>query len=305
MLNLNGLGVALITPFTQQQDVDLKALGKMVDTQLKNGADYFVVLGTTAETPTLTVAERVSTAVFVADHVRRRVPVVVGISGNCTADVVSRIVSARLHKFDALLTACPYYNKPSQEGLYQHFKKISEVSKIPVILYNVPGRTGVNLLPDTVVRLVNDCPNIIGIKEASGNVEQIKELMLKLTKVKGLDLHPTAQSTDRPFYVISGDDGITAELINEGACGVISVAANAFTKEFHQLVHSDYQQACQIQQRFDKIVRLLFSDGNPSGIKDVLSQQGVIKNILRLPLVPVSQLTHDMISAELRNLGKL
>ena len=302
MLNLNGLGVALITPFSTQQDVDFNALGKLVDYQLKNGADYFVVLGTTAETPTLTIAERATTAVFVAERVKKRVPVVVGISGNSTADVISRIIGARTYKFDALLTACPFYNKPTQEGLYQHFKAIAEVSSIPVIMYNVPGRTGVNLLPDTIVRLVRDCPNIQGIKDASGNLDQFRELIFKLSKLDDIDLQPSEQSEKRPFYVISGDDAIIAESMNLGARGVISVAANAFTKDFNRLVHSDYAVAKQIQNRYDKIIQLLFADGSPAGIKCVLSEQKKIKNVLRLPLVPVGALTHELIKAELNNL---
>lgn len=303
MLNLNGLGVALITPFTQQHDIDFRALDKLIDKQLKQGADYFVVLGTTGETPTLTVAERVTTAVFVADKIKKRVPVIVGISGNNTADVVNRISGARQYKFDAILTACPYYNKPSQEGLYMHFKSISRVATIPIILYNVPGRTGCNLLPDTVVRLVKDCPNIIGIKEASGNIEQIKELLFKLSRIENLDLAPNAESKKRPFYVISGDDGITAELMHEGARGVISVAANAFTKDFSKMVKSDYDTALKIQKRYAKMVELLFADGNPSGIKCVLAEQKLIQNRLRLPLVPVGQLTHDLIRNELTDLS--
>lgn len=302
MINLNGLGVALVTPFTQQQDIDFKALGKLVDSQLKNGADYLVVLGTTGETPVLTLAERATTAAFVADRVKKRVPVVVGISGNNTAELISRISDARLHKFDALLTACPYYNKPSQEGLYQHFMAIANVSKIPVILYNVPGRTGVNLLPDTVVRLVRDNANIVGIKEASGNISQINELIFKLSKIKDIDLKPTEQSDKRPFYVISGDDGITAELMNIGACGVISVAANAFTKDFSRLVHSDYQTATEIHKKYEQMIKLLFVDGNPAGIKCVLAEQGKIQNVLRLPLVPVNQLTREQIKKEAINL---
>ncbi len=305
MLNLNGLGVALITPFTQQQDVDFKALGKLVDSQLKNGADYLVVLGTTAETPSLTIAERATIAAFVADRVNKRLPLVVGISGNNTADLLRRITDARLYKFDALLTSCPYYNKPTQEGLFQHFKAVAATSSIPVVLYNVPGRTGVNLLPDTVVRLLKESDNIIGIKEASGNVEQVKELLFKLSLIKDIDIHPKngiPADGKRPFYVISGDDVITAELIHQGACGVISVAANVFTKEFKQLVISDYQEAQEIQKKYAKIVDLLFADGSPAGIKCVLAEQKKIQNVLRLPLVPVGQLTHDLIKSELSRL---
>ncbi len=305
MINLNGLGVALVTPFSQQQDIDFKALGNLVDSQLENGADYLVVLGTTGETPVLTLAERATIAAFVADRVKKHVPIVVGISGNNTADVISRISDAQLHKFDALLTACPYYNKPSQEGLYQHFMAIANASKIPLVLYNVPGRTGVNLLPDTVVRLVRDNANIVGIKEASGSTGQIRELIFKLSKIEEITLKPTEQTDKRPFYVISGDDGITAELMNEGACGVISVAANAFTKDFSRLVHSDYQSAIEIQKKYEQMVKLLFVDGNPSGIKCVLAEQGKIKNILRLPLVPVSELTREQIKKELKEIQKI
>jgi len=305
MLNLNGLGVALVTPFTKQQDIDFKALGKLVDNQLKNGADYLVVLGTTAETPTLTIAERATIAAFVAERVNKRVPLVVGISGNNTADLLRRITDARLYKFDALLTACPYYNKPTQEGLFQHFKAVADTSSIPVVLYNVPGRTGVNMLPDTVVRLIRESDNIVGIKEASGNIEQVKELMFKLSMIADVDVNPVngvPADGKRPFYVISGDDSLAAEMISQGACGVISVAANAFTKDFKRLVDSDYDKAMELQKKYAKIVELLFADGNPSGIKCVLAEQNKIQNVLRLPLVPVGQLTHDLIKSELSRL---
>ena len=289
MLNLQGLGVALITPFDKQGQVDYKALDKLIDFQMKNGIDYFVIMGTTAETPTLTEAERSTILTFVTNKVNNRIPIVVGFSGNNTAMLCQTIRNARQHKMDALLVACPYYNKPSQEGLFLHFKAVSEATNKPIVLYNIPGRTGVNLLPQTVIRIAKECKNVIAIKEASGNVEQIK-LLIELIKANNLD-----------FQVISGDDALTVQLMQDGACGVISVAANAFPKDFATLVHQA-DKAQEIQNKYAKMIELLFADGNPSGIKCVLSEQKKISNQLRLPLVPVTQITQELIKREFKKL---
>lgn len=279
-MSLTGLGTALITPFMEDGSVDYPALTALIDKQLNSrkpdlphsGIDYLVVLGTTGEAATLTLAEQDAVRQHIVRQVAGRVPLVLGLGGNNTAAVIDRINQLRdtlLSDFAAILSVCPYYNKPSQEGLFRHFTAIAEASPIPIILYNVPGRTGVNLLPETVMRIYEACPaRILGIKEASGNVQQITEL---------IDL---AQGK---LLVISGDDGIACELMNAGADGLISVASNAFPEDFGRLVH---EHSMTIQQHYAHIIHLLFVEGNPSGIKTVLAAQGLIKNILRLPLVP-------------------
>lgn len=279
-MSLTGLGTALITPFMEDGSVDYPALTALIDKQLSSrnpdiphsGIDYLVVLGTTGEAATLSLAEQDAVRQHIVRQVAGRVPLVLGLGGNNTAAVIARIHQLHdtlLSDFAAILSVCPYYNKPSQEGLFLHFKAIAEVCPIPVILYNVPGRTGVNLLPETVMRIYEACPTrILGIKEASGNLQQITEL---------IDL---AQGK---LLVISGDDGIACELMNAGADGLISVASNAFPEDFGRLVH---EHSMTIQQRYAHIIHLLFVEGNPSGIKTVLAAQGLIKNVLRLPLVP-------------------
>ncbi len=267
-----GLGTALITPFKGNKDVDYEALGRLVELQIEGGVDYIVVLGTTGEAATMTAAEKREVEQFIIRQVAGRLPLVLGVGGNNTAAVCEQVKQVNTAAFCAILSVCPYYNKPNQEGLYQHFRAIAAVSPLPVILYNVPGRTGVNLLPETVLRLRQAYPEkIIAIKEASGNVEQIKHLIAIL---------------DKDFAVISGDDGLAVELLQAGAVGLISVASNAYPREFKQLVQN---KDVEMQKRFASLIALLFKEGNPTGIKALLNQMGLIENELRLPLVSASE----------------
>ena len=280
MNELKGLGTALITPFDAQGKVDYEALARLLDTQLTGFVDYLVVLGTTGEAATMTEDEKREVRTFIRKYVNGRLPLVLGVGGNCTAVVCESLRTIDLSGFEAILSVCPYYNKPNQEGLYQHFCKVAETSPIPVILYNVPGRTGVNLLPETVMRIYNAYPEkIIGIKEASGNIAQIKDLIARANsklKIKNYEL---------PFLVISGDDGIACEVMKAGGAGLISVASNAFPEDFWHIVHD---KDASLQAKYEEMVQLLFAEGNPVGIKAVLAERGVIGNYLRLPLVPAS-----------------
>ncbi|MCQ2340739.1 MAG: 4-hydroxy-tetrahydrodipicolinate synthase [Paludibacteraceae bacterium] len=294
MLQLNGLGTALITPFLPNGAVDYDGLRRLLDIQLKGGVDYIVVLGTTGESATMTEQERKEVRQFIVRYIAGRMPLVLGLGGNNTAALVEELQTNKdelQRDFVAILSVCPFYNKPSQDGLYQHFTAVAEHSPLPVILYNVPGRTGVNLLPETVMRIFEAMPEkIMGIKEASGNIEQIKHL-IDLTKNQ-----PVAGG--RFLLVISGDDGIAADVMMAGGAGLISVAANAWPKEYGQIVR---KQDIQLQNRFANMVHLLFKEGNPSGIKTVLSEMGVIHNVLRLPLVPNSMAVQDEIRSYLNN----
>ena len=281
---IKGLGTALITPFDANGKVDYEALARLLDTQLTGFVDYLVVLGTTGEAATMTENERAEVRTFIRQYVNGRIPLVLGVGGNCTAVVCESLKTIDLTGYEAILSVCPYYNKPNQEGLYQHFCKVAEASPIPVILYNVPGRTGVNLLPETVMRIYEAHPDkIIGIKEASGNIEQIKHLIQ-------LSNTPSLEGRDGegfpPLLVISGDDGIACEVMEAGGAGLISVASNAFPEDFWHIVH-DKDRA--LQTKYDEMVKLLFAEGNPVGIKAVLTQKGIIQNYLRLPLVPASE----------------
>ena len=293
---LYGLGTALITPFKDDKSVDFEALARLLDIQLTGNVDYLVVLGTTGEAVTLTAAEKREVRQFIvaytkqwaATHHTNPIPLVLGVGGNNTAQVISDLNAIKhesILDFTAILSVCPYYNKPNQEGLFQHFCAIAEASPIPIILYNVPGRTGVNLLPETVMRIYNAHPNkIIGIKEASGNIEQIKQLIV-LSKQQ-------ETKTKDTLLVISGDDGITCEIMKAGGAGLISVASNAFPDDFRRIVH---EQDEALQAQYDEIVKLLFAEGNPVGIKAVLTQKEIIQNYLRLPLVPASkELTNNI-----------
>ena len=281
---IKGLGTALVTPFDANGKVDYEALARLLDTQLTGFVDYLVVLGTTGEAATMTENERAEVRTFIRQYVNGRIPLVLGVGGNCTAVVCESLKTIDLTGYEAILSVCPYYNKPNQEGLYQHFCKVAEASPIPVILYNVPGRTGVNLLPETVMRIYEAHPDkIIGIKEASGNIEQIKKLIQ-------LSNTPSLEGRDGegfpPLLVISGDDGIACEVMEAGGAGLISVASNAFPEDFWHIVH-DKNRA--LQTKYDEMVKLLFAEGNPVGIKAVLTQKGIIQNYLRLPLVPASE----------------
>lgn len=284
---MKGLGTALITPFKADGSVDYEALKRLLDTQLTGFVDYIVVLGTTGEAATLTADEKREVRQFIVKYVNGRLPLVLGVGGNNTAQVITDLKAMHnelILDYTAILSVCPYYNKPNQEGLYQHFCKIAEASPIPVILYNVPGRTGVNLLPETVMRIYEAHPDkIIGIKEASGNLEQIKHL---------IDL------ANSKLLVISGDDGIACEVMEAGGAGLISVASNAFPEDFRTIVHKKDQA---LQAKYAEMVRLLFAEGNPVGIKAVLAQKGIIQNYLRLPLVPASAKLNAQIQKELAN----
>ena len=281
MNELKGLGTALITPFDANGKVDYEALERLLETQLKGFVDYIVVLGTTGEAATMTEVEKKEVRTFIREYVHGRLPLVLGVGGNNTAAVCESLRTIDLSGFAAILSVCPYYNKPNQEGLYQHFCAVAEASPIPVILYNVPGRTGVNLLPETVMRIYEAHPDkIVGIKEASGNIAQIKDL-IALAKAQF-----TIHNSQLPFLVISGDDGIACEIMEAGGAGLISVASNAFPEDFWHIVH-DKDRA--LQAKYEEMVRLLFAEGNPVGIKAVLAQKGIIQNYLRLPLVPASE----------------
>ena len=285
MKELRGLGTALITPFRADGSVDYEALARLLNTQLTGAVDYIVVLGTTGEAATMTEDEKREVRTFVRQYVDGRLPLVLGVGGNNTAAVCESLRTMDLTGFEAILSVCPYYNKPNQEGLYQHFCAVAKASPIPVILYNVPGRTGVNLLPETVMRIYEAQPDkIIGIKEASGNLEQIKHLI----ELSAISRQPSE------LLVISGDDGIACEIMEAGGAGLISVASNAFPEDFYDIVHKKNQAK---QEQYQEMIRLLFKEGNPVGIKAVLAQKGLIQNYLRLPLVPASEELSRQLSA--------
>ena len=291
LIDLKGMGIALVTPFKADGSVDYEALVKLVEYQVQNGTDYLVVLGTTAETPTLTETEKAEIKRLVVTQVRRRVPVVLGLGGNCTRAVVDTLRQADLQDVDAILSVVPYYNKPSQEGIFRHYEAIAEATTRPVILYNVPGRTGTNMTAETTLRLARTFRNIVAVKEASGNIKQMNDII----KNKPAD-----------FQVISGDDGITYPLIALGAVGVISVIGNAFPREFSRMVRlaleGDYDNARVIHSRFMELFDLLFVDGNPAGVKSMLNMMGFIENRLRLPLVPTRLTTYEKIREILNRL---
>ena len=288
-----GTGVALVTPFDESGAIDFQALGSLVEMHLAQNIDFLCVLGTTAETPCLSMTERSEIKRFVVEMVAGRLPILLGCGGNNTADIVTHLRTDDFSGIDGILSVCPYYNKPSQEGLYQHFKTISSATELPVVLYNVPGRTGVNLEASTTLRLAHDCPNIVAIKEASGKIEQIEEIIKK-----------------RPvgFDVLSGDDAITYELVLLGATGVISVIANAYPAEFSMMVRNALagriDEALIGHRRFGDMYKLMSLDGNPAGIKSLLSVLGYAKNQLRLPLVPVRESTFTQIKSCAENFCK-
>ena len=304
---IKGLGTALITPFDANGKVDYEALARLLDTQLTGFVDYLVVLGTTGEAATMTEKERAEVRTFIRQYVNGRIPLVLGVGGNCTAVVCESLKTIDLRGYEAILSVCPYYNKPNQEGLYQHFCAVAKASPIPVLLYNVPGRTGVNLLPETVMRIYEAQPDkILGIKEASGNIEQIKRLIKMSTeyRVQNTDQispYSVSEAVCTPsgkdgLLVISGDDGIACEVMEAGGAGLISVASNAFPEDFWHIVHD---KDAALQAKFDEMVKLLFAEGNPVGIKAVLAQKGIIQNYLRLPLVPASEELKERIKKEL------
>lgn len=286
-----GLGIALITPFTSEGRVDYDALKRLIEYQLANGADFLCILATTGEAPCLTQQERDDITAFIRERVSGRVPILKYCGGNNTAAVVEEIKTTDWTGIDGILSICPYYNKPSQEGIYQHFKAIAEVSPLPIVLYNVPGRTGVNMKPETIVRLANDFANIVGVKEASGSMEQVDEII---------------KNKPHRFDVISGDDALTFSMVASGAAGVISVIGNALPKEFSRMIrlefNGEYEPARKIHHKFTELYSLLFIDGNPAGCKALLNDMGMIENVLRLPLVPTTITTKQKMAAILKEL---
>lgn len=286
-----GLGIALITPFTPDGEVDSNSLKRLVEYQLQNGADFLCILATTGETPCLSAEEKAEIKRLVVEVNNGRVPILMGCGGNNTRAVVQELKSADWSGIDGVLSVCPYYNKPSQEGLYQHFKAIAEVSPLPVVLYNVPGRTGINLQAQTTLRLARDCENIIAIKEACGSLEQVDEII---------------NNKPARFDVISGDDALTFSMVASGAAGVISVIGNALPKEFSRMIrlefNGEYEPARKIHHRFQQLYSLLFVDGNPAGVKALLHEMGFIDNVLRLPLVPTRLTTLQKITTILKEL---
>ena len=286
-----GLGVALITPFTESGEVDYNALGNLVEYQISNGVDFLCILATTSESPCLSKQEKLDIQHFIVNLVDRRVPIVIGCGGNNTYAIAEELRNGDFNGIDGILSVCPYYNKPTQEGLYQHFKTLACATELPVILYNVPGRTGINMTAETTLRLANDCENIVAIKEASGNLEQIDDIL---------------KNKPEGFAVLSGDDSLTFPMLAGGAEGVISVIGNALPKEFSQMIsmqqEGKYEEAVKIHHSLTELYKLLFVDGNPAGVKAVLTEMGYIKNVLRLPLVPARETTIQKISQSLQEL---
>ena len=279
MKNLCGVGAAMITPFKSNGECDMEALGRMLDYVIDGGTDYIVALGTTAETPTLTADEKRHILDFTREKVAGRKPIVVGAGGNNTTELIRQIQTMDLEGISAILSVTPYYNKPSQEGLYLHYKAVAEASPLPIILYNVPGRTGVNMTAETTCRLAADCTNIVAVKEASGKIDQIDQII---------------KNRPKDFLVLSGDDGMTVDVMRKGGDGVISVAVNAFPKRFSHVVYLAKQglfdRAAEAYEPLHEAVCALFEQGNPTGVKAALSLMGHIDNTLRLPLVPATDL---------------
>lgn len=286
-----GLGLALITPFAADGSVDYQALKRLVEFQITNGADFLCILCTTSETPCLTADEKLRIKQLIVEVNNGRLPIMMGCGGNNTAAIVHELKTADFSGIDGILSVCPYYNKPSQEGLYQHFKAIAEASPLPVILYNVPGRTGINMKAETTVRLARDCQNIVAIKEASGSLEQIDEII---------------KNKPDDFDVLSGDDALTFSAVASGAAGAISVIGNALPKQVSRMIRlefrGEYDPARKIHHMFTELYSLLFVDGNPAGVKALLSEMGYIENNLRLPLVPTRITTREKMANILKDL---
>jgi len=284
-----GTGVALVTPFKKDFSVDVEALKKIVNYVIEGGVEYLVILGTTAETATLTAAEKEVVIETIVSENAGRLPLVLGIGGNNTAQVVAEIQERDLSAFAGILSVSPYYNKPTQEGIYQHFKAISEVSRLPIILYNVPGRTASNMLPSTVIRLANECKNIVGIKEAAGDIVQAMKLI---------------QQKPKDFLVISGDDMITLPMVLAGGAGVISVIGEGFPKQFSEMVRLGLQrkvdEAYELHYQLAASIDMIFEQGNPAGIKEVFKTLNLSENTVRLPLVNVD----DDLAERLQNFTK-
>ena len=281
---LSGTGVALVTPFKKNNEVDFDALEKVIDFVINNDVEYIVTLGTTGETPTLTKKEQVDIANFTAKKIDNRVPLVLGIGGNNTSEIINHFSDFNFDNVTAILSSSPNYNKPSQEGIFQHYKAIAEHSPLPVILYNVPGRTGSNITAETTVRLARECENIKGIKEASGNMAQCMYILKNMPD---------------DFLFVSGDDHISLPLIACGSKGVISVAANCFPKDFSDMIRAalknDFTTAQKLHYKLLPGYDLLFIENNPAGVKAFMSELNLIENVLRLPLVPLSPANHQKV----------
>jgi len=282
-----GAGVALITPFNEDKSIDYSALGRLVENQISGGIDYLVVLGTTAETPALSDDEKKEIVRFVIKKNASRLKIVVGMGGNNTLGLVKSIQNANFNGIDAILSVTPYYNKPTQEGLFQHFKLVVEACPVPIILYNVPGRTGVNMDADTTIRIANLSEKVVAIKEASGDLGQFAKII---------------NNAPSYFKLISGDDGLTLPSVATGSIGVISVIANALPQKLSQLTHASLEGnlviASQLHLQMAEMLKLIFREGNPGGVKVLMKLMGLVKNELRLPLVPVSATTSSLIEAE-------
>ena len=282
-----GTGVALITPFRKQQEtVDFTKLEHLIEYIVTSGVDYIVALGTTSEAATMTPSERSAVQEFIVETVNGRCPIMLGLGGNNTLDVTDTINRTNFDGIAGILSVTPYYNKPNQRGLLAHYRSVAEASPVPVVMYNVPGRTGVNIAAETTLAIAAECPNVIGIKEASGNISQVMEIL---------------RNRPQGFRVISGDDALTYPLLALGADGVISVIANALHKETSDMVHlalkGDFKHALSIHYRLLPLMHAIFDEGNPTGIKALLESQGRITNILRLPLVKASkQLTNKLVT---------
>jgi 4-hydroxy-tetrahydrodipicolinate synthase len=292
MQSLIGTGVALVTPFKKDFSVDTEALTKITNHVIEGGVEYLVILGTTAESATLNNEEKEVVIQTIVAANKGRVPMVLGVGGNNTAKVVEELKTRNLSMFAAVLSVSPYYNKPTQEGIYQHFKAVSEASPIPVIVYNVPGRTSSNMLPATVIRLANDFKNIIGIKEAAGDIVQAMKLIQ--TKPEG-------------FLVISGDDMITLPMVLAGGSGVISVIGEGFPKEFSEMVrlglNKKVDEAYKLHYKLADSIDMIFEQGNPAGIKEVFKHLGLSENTVRLPLVNVDENLSVRLANFIKNLG--
>jgi 4-hydroxy-tetrahydrodipicolinate synthase len=278
MKKLRGTGVAIVTPFKNDQSIDFSALGRVINHIIDGGVNYIVALGTTGESVTLTKEEKHAVISYVVDTVDKRIPVVVGIGGNNTQEIIDFARTTDLTGVDAVLSVAPYYNKPNQRGLFRHFKTFANTCPLPVILYNVPGRTGSNISSDTCIELARECENIVAVKEASGDLAQIMRIL---------------RGKPENFSVISGDDMLTIPIIAAGGVGVISVLANAYPAQTSEIVSSslknNFKSAREVHLKFLEIIELLFADGNPAGVKAMLSEMKICQNTLRLPLVPVGK----------------
>lgn len=288
--DFKGTGVALITPFHEYGTIDFSSFERIIEHVISNDVDYIVTLGTTGESPTISGDEKMALVDFVVETVNKRVPVMFGLGGNNTQEIINTIKSVSFDEVDAVLSVCPYYNKPGQQGIYNHYKAVAGACPVPVVLYNVPGRTSCNISADTTLNLARDFSNIVGIKEASGNFVQIMEIIKRKPK---------------DFVVISGDDALTFPLMTMGVQGVISVVANAYPAQFSEMVRllrkGKIKKARNIHYSLIDIINALFEDGSPGGIKAVMEIMGFCSNTLRLPLAPVASSTYDKLKVLVEN----